>query len=134
MEKLYTAGLIAIKDNKLLLAFSKNKQAWYLPGGKLDEGETSKEALLREIKEELNVDLNPEKLKYLYHITAQAYGQNPPKMMEQDCFIYDLTEKTKPSNEIEAVHYFDYETYKKEPVQVPGALAAFKKLKELGLI
>src|SRR5204863_278305 len=31
------AGLIYIEDKKLLLAFSKNKQCFYLPGGKLDE-------------------------------------------------------------------------------------------------
>lgn len=34
-----TAGLIVIKDNKLLLAYSNNKKAWYLPGGKIDLGE-----------------------------------------------------------------------------------------------
>lgn len=55
MRKLATAGLIVVKDNKLLLAFSNNKKAWYLPGGKIDAGETSVQALQREIKEELNL-------------------------------------------------------------------------------
>jgi ADP-ribose pyrophosphatase YjhB (NUDIX family) len=41
MIKLSTAGLILIKDKKLLLAFSKNKKAWYLPGGKVDTNESS---------------------------------------------------------------------------------------------
>lgn len=134
MQKIYTAGLITLKNNKLLLAYSNNKQAWYLPGGKLDEGESSKEALIREIKEELNVNLDPDKLQFIYHISAQAYGQNPPKIMEQDCFIYPLTETITPSNEIGEVRYFDLESYKKEAVQVPGALTAFAKLKELNLL
>jgi len=30
-----TAGLVVIKNRKLLLAFSNNKQAYYLPGGKV---------------------------------------------------------------------------------------------------
>jgi len=38
---LITAGLIVIKDKQLLLAFSNNKQAFYLPGGKADPGETT---------------------------------------------------------------------------------------------
>ena len=47
-----------IKNRKLLLAFSKNKKAWYLPGGKMDDGENTRSALIREIKEELNVHVN----------------------------------------------------------------------------
>jgi len=35
--KLPTAGLIALKGDKLLLAYSNNKKAWYLPGGKIDK-------------------------------------------------------------------------------------------------
>ncbi|WP_236263836.1 NUDIX domain-containing protein [Dysgonomonas sp. Marseille-P4677] len=35
-----TAGLLIIKENKLLLAYSNNKKAWYLPGGKIEAGES----------------------------------------------------------------------------------------------
>lgn len=64
MKQLHTAGLITLKDKKLLLAFSKNKQAWYLPGGKIDAGESSEEALIREIHEELNLTLKAEELSF----------------------------------------------------------------------
>ncbi|WP_454060536.1 NUDIX domain-containing protein [Elizabethkingia ursingii] len=64
MKQLPTAGLITLKDKKLLLAFSKNKQAWYLPGGKIDTGKTSKEALIRELQEELNLHLKAEELNF----------------------------------------------------------------------
>lgn len=37
-----------------------------LPGGKVEIGETAIEALLREIKEELNVDLNQDHIEWLY--------------------------------------------------------------------
>ncbi|WP_245973015.1 hypothetical protein [Sphingobacterium siyangense] len=33
-----TAGLVSIKEDKLLLAYSNNRKAWYLPGGKIDAG------------------------------------------------------------------------------------------------
>ncbi|MGY0036530.1 NUDIX hydrolase [Pedobacter sp. NJ-S-72] len=71
---LHTAGLVVIKEGKLLLAFSGNKNAWYLPGGKIDSGETSLQAIQREIKEELNIQMNPDLLEFYCHITAPAYG------------------------------------------------------------
>jgi 8-oxo-dGTP pyrophosphatase MutT (NUDIX family) len=127
--ELHTAGLLVIQDNKLLLAFSKNKKAFYLPGGKIDQGETSQEAIIREIKEELNIDLIPEKLKFHYHISAPAYGENANIVMEQDCYLYDLDEKIQPSNEIAEVKFFDFESYQKEEIQVVGVQKAFEKLR-----
>jgi len=129
-KKLPTAGLLVIKDNKLLLAYSMNKKAWYLPGGKIDRDETSKEALKREIKEELNLELNLEKLKYYCHITAPAYGELSNVIMEQDCFLYELNENIQASNEIGDIHYFDYKSYQEENIQVAGVITVFNKLIE----
>lgn len=126
--QLFTAGLLVIKEKKLLLAFSKNKNAWYLPGGKVDVGETALQSIQREIKEELNVMLDPEGLIFYGHITAPAYGEESHIIMEQDCFLYELDEEVKPSNEIGAVKYFDLEGYLQEPIQVIGVLKAFERL------
>ena len=131
--KLPTAGLLVIKNNKLLLAFSRNKKAWYLPGGKVDSGETSRQALIREIKEELNVTLQAGLLKFYCHITAPAYGEKN-MIMEQDCYLYELDGDIIASSEIEAVAYFDFETYQKEPVQVAGVLLVFENLLQERLI
>ncbi len=127
-KKLPTAGLLALQNRKLLLAFSKNKKAWYLPGGKIDSDETSEQALIREIQEELNVPLLPEKLQFYYHISAPAYGEYPVVQMEQDCFLYPLQEAIHPNNEIAAVRYFSLEEYQQEAVQVEGVIIAFRKL------
>jgi len=54
-------GGLIIQDNNVLLM--KRTQAkyfdriWSNPGGKIDEGETPKEALLREMKEELGIEV-----------------------------------------------------------------------------
>lgn len=119
---LLTAGLVVTKNNQLLLAYSSNKNAWYLPGGKVDKGETSKEALIREVCEELNIHLQPDKIENYKHISAPAYGESPELIMEQDTFRYDLIEKIQPSHEITAVKFFDLEIYKQEPAQVLGIL------------
>jgi 8-oxo-dGTP diphosphatase len=52
-----------IKDKRLLGARSKGKNIYYIPGGKREEGESDHEALIREIKEELSVDLKPETIQ-----------------------------------------------------------------------
>ncbi|WP_028298375.1 NUDIX hydrolase [Olivibacter sitiensis] len=124
---LWTAGLIVLRNNKLLLAYSKNKQAWYLPGGKVDPGETAEEAIVREIKEELNLELKLPDLQYYYHITAPAFGERD-LLMEQDCFLYELHEDPKPSAEIEDVRFFSLKEYRLQLAQVPGVLLAFERL------
>jgi 8-oxo-dGTP pyrophosphatase MutT (NUDIX family) len=129
MKQLITVGLVVIKDRKLLLALSKNKRAWYLPGGKIDDGETTLLALIREIKEELNILLVKEELKFYTHITAPAFGERPEIMMEQDCFFYDLLDTPKPNAEIEDLKYFNSNSYQTE-IQVPGVVLLMKKLKE----
>lgn len=123
-----TAGLIVIKDNKLLLAYSKNKKAWYLPGGKIDRGENPVESLQREISEELNIVLKPELLTFYWHVSAPAFGEKENIIMEQDCYLYELNEEIRPCNEIEAIKFFDYEAYKSEPTQIVGVLKVFDNL------
>lgn len=124
-----TVGLVVIKDNKLLLAYSNNKKAWYLPGGKLDALETPVQALLREVEEELNLQMEADELQFYTHISAPAFGENVNIQMEQDCYLYKLNKPIQPSNEIVAVQFFDYPSYLLEAAQVPGVIALFHKLK-----
>lgn len=54
------AAIIKNSDNKILLtvrAFNPGKGMLDLPGGFVDPGESAEEALVREIKEELNLDI-----------------------------------------------------------------------------
>jgi|SRR6185436_9873144 len=62
--KILTLGLL-IKDGKLLLAMKKRgfgTGKWNGYGGKLKDGESVEDALIREIKEEGNVDVKKENL------------------------------------------------------------------------
>lgn len=134
MKQLPTAGLLHIKDRKLLLAFNRNKQCFYLPGGKVDEGETSATALCREIKEELNASVSTGQLIYYTHITAPAYGEINGTVMEQDCYFVDIEMIPQASAEIDQLHYFSLADYRNELNQAPGAVMILEKLKEDGYI
>jgi 8-oxo-dGTP pyrophosphatase MutT (NUDIX family) len=47
---------VAIKDGKILLCKAKGGSSTYLPGGHIELGETGREALVREIKEETGLN------------------------------------------------------------------------------
>ena len=51
------AGIMIIKDNKLLLHKNDNRDNYCLPGGGVHFLESSKEAIIREIKEETGLDI-----------------------------------------------------------------------------
>lgn len=59
-----TSAVLVEKDGKYLLA-QRNKENyngyWIIPGGGVNFGETTKEAAIREIKEETNLDVEIEK-------------------------------------------------------------------------
>ena len=134
MKTLITAGLVVVKDRKLLLAFSKNKKAFYLPGGKTDDGETTTQALIREIREELNVSLDPGALQFYMHVEALAFGEKDDMLMKQDCFRAELPAIPIPAAEIGDLRYFDTRHYDLEPQQVPGVITVMRQLKEDDLI
>ena len=64
MEKRVSSRAIIIEDGKLLAMFRRKikkdgsiKEYYVIPGGGLEEGETLEENVIRELKEEFNVDI-----------------------------------------------------------------------------
>ena len=47
---------VCVQDGKILLCRAKGGTTTYLPGGHIEFGETGRQALVREVKEELGVD------------------------------------------------------------------------------
>jgi 8-oxo-dGTP pyrophosphatase MutT (NUDIX family) len=132
--QLACAGLLVIHDRKLLLAFSKNKQCFYLPGGKIDAGETATSALCREIDEELNIRLTEPDLVYYAHITAPAYGEKEGVIMEQDCFLVNKMVQPRAAAEIGELRHFSLEEYLQQKNTAPGAIMVLEKLRADNLI
>lgn len=63
-ETLGVRAILVNRDGKILLVWHKYQEGWFLPGGKISGGENYEDALRRELREELGVELisRPEKL------------------------------------------------------------------------
>lgn len=59
-----SAGIL-IRDGKILVQREKNGEEYALPGGHIEMGETSREALVREYAEETGVDISCGRLLWI---------------------------------------------------------------------
>ncbi len=57
IKKITVAGPVIIKDNKVLLIRDKDDSFWKFPGGTIQKKESHEEALHREVKEEIGVEV-----------------------------------------------------------------------------
>ena len=99
---------ILINDNAILSTKSYGKDKYYIPGGKREEGETDVQALCREIKEELSVDLKMETLQFVGEFQAQAHGHPEGTIVKMTCYMADYTGDLKPDSEIEEIIWLNH--------------------------
>jgi len=82
-----TAALI-IEQEKILVTQRKQEDShgllWEFPGGKVKEGEEPKEALQRELKEELDVEVKP---GMMFDGTLYSYPEYPILLLVYHCRI-----------------------------------------------
>jgi len=101
-------AFIYVQNGKLLVTLSKGKDVWYIPGGKREAGETDEQALIREVKEELTVDIVPETIKRYGVFEAQAHGKTEGTIVRMTCYTAEFDGNLQPSNEIEESDFFEY--------------------------
>jgi 8-oxo-dGTP diphosphatase len=103
METIDKLAWVHIEDGRLLAARSRGKDAWFLPGGKRESGETDAEALCREIREELSVELVPDSLQHVAVFEAQAHGRPEGVRVRMTCYTASYRADLKPAAEIEEI-------------------------------
>jgi 8-oxo-dGTP pyrophosphatase MutT (NUDIX family) len=80
--------LILSGDELLLIRHTYGRSAWALSGGGIKKGETPEEAVKREVKEELGLDVTPEYIGEFTHNTEY-------KIDTVYCFVVTI-EKVEP--------------------------------------
>lgn len=100
MKLIDKVAYIFIKDGKILSTRSKGKDKYYIPGGKREGNESDIETLVREIKEELSVDIIESTAKLYGIFEAQAHGKAEGIIVKMTCYTADYSGELKADSEI----------------------------------
>ena len=110
---------IIVKNGNILATqrgYGEFKGKWEFPGGKIEEGESKEDALIREIKEELNADISIDRylstIEYDYpnfHLTMHTYVCSLKNDIE---FVYHNKNELEHSNmtwlDYDDLNYLDW--------------------------
>jgi 8-oxo-dGTP diphosphatase len=101
MNNIYKSAGIIIRDKKLLFTRAKGMAIFIDPGGQIEPGETPEGALVRELKEELDIDVVESDLEFFGEYSAEA-ANHPGQTVHMKAFVVKkYTGEVKASSEIE---------------------------------
>ncbi|MBY9078034.1 NUDIX domain-containing protein [Paenibacillus sp. HN-1] len=122
---------IRLDQGRLLCARSKGKDLYYLPGGKREPGESDQEALIREVREELSVQIVPGSIAHYGTFTAEAHGKAAGTVVSIACYTADYEGSLEEASEIEELAWLTYGN--RDQVSTASQLI-FDRLHEEGLL
>lgn len=123
-----TAGLVYVSEGQLLLVRPARETAFYLPGGKIEAGETPVEALRREVREELSVELDPDTIAPVGTVQADAWGFDDGTQVAMSCFAANLLGEPSPAGEIAEMGWFTSRSYTAAGTSAPAVRLLFDRL------
>ena len=126
MKEIKVVAAIIQKENKILATkrgYGEFIKMWQFPGGKIESGETKEQALVREIKEELNIEISVDKF------AIDIEYQYPNFYLFMSCFMCSIKEGS-----IELLEHNDGKWITKEELNtlnwLPADIDAVNYLKE----
>ena len=126
MKQIKVVAAIIKNEDKILATkrgYGEFINMWEFPGGKIESGETKKQVLVREIKEELNIEINVDKF------ALDIEYQYPNFYLFMSCFMCSIREGS-----IELLEHNDGKWITKEELNtlnwLPADIDAVNYLKE----
>lgn len=107
MKTIKVVAAIIIHENKIFATqrgYGEFKDGWEFPGGKIEPGETPQKALVREIKEELDIEIE---VKDFLETVEYDY---PEFHLSMDCFFCTIKSGELVLKEHEAAKWLTVET------------------------
>lgn len=107
LKKEKSCGCIIIKNNKVLLVYEKNMNFWGFPKGHMEKGENEIETALREVKEEVGLDVEIDNEK------RYVLNYNVRNEIDKTTVLYVASPKNEKivmqESEIEDAKWCDFE-------------------------
>lgn len=107
MKTIKVVAAIIIHEKQIFATqrgYGEFKDGWEFPGGKVEEGETPQKALIREIKEELDIEIE---VKEFLKTVEYDY---PEFHLSMDCFFCTIKSGELVLKEHEAAKWLTIET------------------------
>jgi 8-oxo-dGTP pyrophosphatase MutT (NUDIX family) len=101
------AAIVSDGAGRTLVARSRGTTPFMQPGGKLDEGETPRQAMVRELREEIGVEVDPATASWVGRFEAPA-ANHPGRVVVGEIFAVTVDPaKVEARAEVEEVAWFD---------------------------
>ena len=106
---IYKASGIIVEDRKVLATRSKGRSMYIQPGGKLEAGETETEAVIRELREEMGIEVTEGDLEKIDDFYAEAAGQAGKRLKLAAYLVKRYDGEPSPQSEVEEIRGFNSE-------------------------
>ncbi|GAA1057817.1 hypothetical protein GCM10017608_02190 [Agromyces luteolus] len=131
LPDLHVAAIALVRDRRVLMVTARGRDVHYMPGGKLDAGETPAEAAAREALEEVGLVLDPARLVEAFTVRELAHGQGEGQHVRMHVFLAETDAAPVPSGEVGEVHWVGTVDAHRCP---PAGVEVLRRLAASGLI
>lgn len=97
--ELTSVAWLFVRDGRVLGVRTRGRDRFYLPGGKPEPGEDHQRALMREVREELGLQLRD--VRPAFTMTAPAHGLPVATRLTMHCFHAAADGEPRPAAEID---------------------------------
>ncbi|GAB2528031.1 NUDIX hydrolase [Paramicrobacterium agarici] len=131
LPDIIVSAVAIIRDRRVLMVTARGRDVVFMPGGKVDAGETLLEAAQRESREEISVGLISDTVRELFTVVTQAHGEPEGRMVRMTLYTGIPDAEPQPAAEVSALHWISSAELHRCP---PAGAEVVRRLAASGLI
>ncbi|AAT90079.1 NTP pyrophosphohydrolase [Leifsonia xyli subsp. xyli] len=131
LPPLLVSAIALVRDRRVLMVTARNRDVYYLPGGKIEPGETAPEAAAREASEEVALRLDPAALAGLFEVRTLVHGEPEGREVHMTVFRAETEAEPAPAGEADSLHWVTSRDADRCP---PAGREVLRLLGEAGVI
>lgn len=114
MNPIRKTAAVIIKDKKILLVNGNKQNFYWTPGGKIEVNESPEDTNVRELKEELNVNVTDQK----YYFTYLSDKEEDNKTREVQVFFVEYEGELECGAEVDNIQWISRKDIEKENINL----------------